>query len=254
MSSRLKYFLIFITALLVAALLYMFVLHPTSSAPKTSTTSKKTISTPTNTTEQPEPEPIPTFNTTTHSVDEPASIWIVANKQRPLNPKTYAPNDLVAVGGGQQLRSEAADALQKLIAAAGNEGLTIKPLSGYRSYDRQVSVYGNEVKNYGQATADTQSARPGYSEHQTGLAIDVGGGGCGIEDCFGNTAEGKWVAANSYKYGFIVRYTAGKEQITGYRAEPWHIRYIGVDLATEMRKQNVATLEEFFKLPPAPSY
>ncbi|MGB4758940.1 MAG: M15 family metallopeptidase [Candidatus Saccharimonadales bacterium] len=251
MNLRLKYLLIFITVLLITALLYLFVFHPTSSAPKSTATTQGTPQLADGNAIAEEP---PVFDTTTYSVDDPASIWIVTNKQRPLSPKTYAPNDLVPVGSGQQLRKEAAAALQQLIAAASTEGLSIKPLSGYRSYDKQVSVYGSEVNAYGQAVADTQSARPGYSEHQTGLAIDVGGGGCGIEDCFGDTAEGKWIAANSYKHGFIVRYIPGKETVTGYRAEPWHIRYIGVDLAAEMHKQGISTLEEFFKLPPAPSY
>jgi D-alanyl-D-alanine carboxypeptidase len=194
------------------------------------------------------------FDKAKYSTDDPDSIWVVVNKQRPLDPKNYAPSDLTAVGGGQRLRAEAATALATLIADAKTSGLYISSLSGYRSYGTQVSVYNNEVATNGQATADTQSARPGYSEHQTGLAIDVGGGGCGIEDCFGDTDEGKWVAENAYRYGFIIRYMPGKESITGYRAEPWHIRYIGVDLATEMKKQNVQTLEEFFGLSPAPSY
>lgn len=200
-----------------------------------------------------EPEPV-AFDTTKYSTTDPASVWIVTNKQRPLSPITYAPTDLASVGGGQRLRAEPARQLTAMMADAKSAGLTLVPLSGYRSYSTQVSVYNNEVKTYGQAKADTQSARPGTSEHQTGLAIDVGGGGCGVEDCFGATPEGKWVAANAYKYGYIVRYTAGKEAITGYRAEPWHIRYVGTELSTEMQKQGVPTLEEFFGLPAAPSY
>jgi D-alanyl-D-alanine carboxypeptidase len=188
------------------------------------------------------------FDKTKYSLTDPSSIWIVVNKERPLNPLTYAPADLVSVGGGQLMRKEAADALTALVAAAKTQGLTINSLSGYRSYANQVTVYNNEVKNYGQAVADSESAKPGYSEHQTGFAIDVGGGGCGIEDCFGNTAEGKWVAANAYSYGFIVRYTAAKQSVTGYRAEPWHIRYIGTDLSEELHKENTTTLEEFFNL------
>ncbi len=199
-------------------------------------------------------KPAVTFDKTQYSKDDVTSIWVVVNKQRPLNPKSYAPNDLVSVGGGQQMRTEASTALMKLTAAAKADGLTISPLSGYRSYNTQVSVYNNEVATNGQTVADTQSARPGTSEHQTGLAIDVGGGGCGVEDCFGNTAQGKWVATNAYKYGFIIRYTAGKEAVTGYRAEPWHIRYIGTALSTEMKTQNITTLEEFFGLPNAPNY
>ena len=194
------------------------------------------------------------FDKNKYSRDDVTSIWVVVNKQRPLSPKTFAPTDLVAVGGGQQLRKEAAAALVQLISAAKTDGKYISPLSGYRSYNTQVTVYNREVSTYGQTVADSQSARPGTSEHQTGLSIDVGGGGCGVEDCFGKTAEGKWVAANAYKYGFIIRYPETKQPITGYRYEPWHIRYVGVELATEMQKQGVQTLEEFFSLPAAPSY
>lgn len=190
----------------------------------------------------------PSFNKTKYSIDSADSIWVVANKARPLSPLKYSPGDLVSVGNNQQMRKEPATAFAQLIAAAKSSGLTIKPLSGFRSYNTQDSVYKKEVATYGQAKADTQSAKPGYSEHQTGLAIDVGGGGCGIEDCFGNTAEGKWLAANAYSYGFIVRYQAGKENVTGYRAEPWHIRYVGTELSVEMHNTGIQTLEEFFGL------
>ncbi len=187
------------------------------------------------------------FNKSKYPIDQ-ASIWWVVNKNRPLSPLTYAPGDLVNVGNDQQLRKEAAEAFAQMLAAAKAEKLTLKPLSGYRSYATQVNVYNHEVATHGQAVADSQSSKPGHSEHQTGLAIDIGGGGCGIEDCFGNTAEGKWVAGNAYKYGFIVRYVPGKESITGYRAEPWHIRYIGAELSNEMHRTGVLTLEEFFNL------
>jgi D-alanyl-D-alanine carboxypeptidase len=221
---------------------------------------KQPTSTPQSTITKTEPaqpakdQPLPTFDKNKYSRDDVTSIWVVVNKQRPLNPKTYAPSDLVSISDGQQMRQEAATALSKLITGAKAQGLAISPLSGYRSYTTQVSVYNNEVKQFGQAVADSESARPGTSEHQTGLAVDVGGGGCGIEDCFGKTAEGKWLAANAYKYGFIIRYTTEKQPITGYRAEPWHIRYIGTELSNEMQKQGVTTLEEFFGLPAAPNY
>ena len=199
--------------------------------------------------EEAEPEPAPpAFDKTKHSLDDTNSIWVIVNKQRPLNPLRYAPADLMSVGGGQQMRNESGAALLSMIAAAKTEGLTLQPLSGYRSYARQQVVYQNEVDTYGQSVADTESAQPGKSEHQTGLSIDIGGGGCGIEDCFGDTAEGKWVAANAYKHGFIIRYPEGKQEVTGYRYEPWHVRYVGVELATEMHGQNVPTLEEFFEL------
>jgi D-alanyl-D-alanine carboxypeptidase len=199
----------------------------------------------------PTPQPAQ-FNKTQYSLDDPASIWVVVDKQRPLNPKSYTPNDLTGIGSGQYLRSAAASAYQALVNDAKTAGFTLVSESGYRSYDTQVSVYGNEVKNFGQATADTESARPGYSEHQTGWAVDIAAPGC-IEDCFGGTAAYKWVLANAATYGFAQRYPADKSAITGYRHEPWHFRYVGPELANELSKTN-QTLEEFFGLPAAPNY
>lgn len=194
------------------------------------------------------------FDKKKYATSEPASPWVVVNKTRPLSPVDYAPADLVSVGSGQRMRSEAAAALKAMINAAKAGGLTLTAVSAYRSYDYQKTVYGNEVSSYGQAVADSESARPGYSEHQTGLAVDIGGGGCNIDDCFGDTAEGKWADANAYKYGFLLRYTDAKTGVTGYRGESWHFRYIGVQLSEEMHEQNVVTLEEFFGLPAAPDY
>lgn len=190
--------------------------------------------------------PTSSFDKSKYSTTDPSSPWVVVNKQHPLNPSQYAPEDLTAVGSGQYLRAEAAAQLAKMVADAKAAGLTIYAASAYRSYTTQVTVYNNEVKSYGQATADSESARPGYSEHQTGWAVDIGGGGCNITDCFGNTEQGKWSAANAYKYGYILRYTPADTAVTGYRAESWHFRYVGVDLATEMHTTGVATLEEFF--------
>lgn len=201
-----------------------------------------------------------TFNKQKYSTDEPASIWVVVNKQRPLNPKDYAPADLVTPNatakGTQQLRAEVATAVTEMFAAAKAEGVNLRIDSAYRSYSRQVSVYNSEVNAYGQATADTQSARPGHSEHQTGLVADFGAasGKCSIADCFGDMTEGKWMAANAYEYGFIMRYTTTKQSVTGYRYEPWHFRYVGKELANEMHTQKIETLEEFFGLPAAATY
>lgn len=242
-------------SLLVVSILgvgYYLFKHDTS--PVEPVSSSQTVKQTNDSNKQPEKVEDPKFDATKHSIDDVTSIWVVVNKTRPLNPKTYVPADLTAVGGGQQMRAEAAGALKNLVAGAKSEGLIISPLSGYRSYNTQVSVYNNEVATNGQAVADTQSARPGTSEHQTGLSIDVGGGGCGIEDCFGNTSQGKWVAANAHNYGFIIRYPEGKQSVTGYRYEPWHIRYVGVELATEMKNKGVQTLEEFFGLPAAANY
>lgn len=194
------------------------------------------------------------FDKRQYAIDDPASPWVVVNKQRPLQPKTYAPGDLVSIGGGRQLRRAAAEALQTMLTAAKTAGYTVTAASAYRSYDRQVVIYNSEVKAYGQTVADTQSARPGTSEHQTGWAVDLASGGCSITDCFGTTSGGKWVTDHAAEYGFILRYTAGKQAITGYRAEAWHFRYVGKALAEEMKKQHIVTLEEFFGLPAAPDY
>lgn len=201
------------------------------------------------------------FNKSRFSIDDPKSSWVVVNKTRPLSPKTFAPSNLIVPkvtlrSSGMQLEKSAGRALEAMFKAAKKDSVNLMLASAYRSYSTQVSVYSNEVKQFGQKTADTQSARPGYSEHQTGLAADVApaSGNCVIDDCFGQTKEGKWIAANAYKYGFIIRYPENKQLITGYRPEPWHIRFIGTELSQEMKNQNILTLEEFFGLPAAPDY
>lgn len=204
------------------------------------------------------------FDKTAHSLTDPTSIWIIVNKQHPLQPQTYAPNDLrypnvsLRVPGQpeMQMRDEAATAIEKLFAGAAADGLKLQITTAYRGYSYQKTLYDGYVQTQGQSVADTQSARPGYSEHQTGLAADVRpqSGNCYLQQCFGDTPEGKWVAANAYKYGFIVRYQQGQESVTGYEYEPWHIRYIGVPLATEMHKDNIQTLEQFFGVSGGPNY
>jgi D-alanyl-D-alanine carboxypeptidase len=202
------------------------------------------------------PKPADTFSKSQYSLTDPTSIWVVVNKQHPLIPKDYIPSDLVTpnvplrVPGNEsmQLRQVTATAMETMFAAAKLDNIQLMLSSGYRSYTYQVGLYDGYVATQGQATADTQSARPGYSEHQTGLAADIEpvSKNCEVDPCFGNTPEGKWVAANAYKYGFIVRYTTGDESVTGYEAEPWHIRYVGVSLATELHKTGITTLEKFF--------
>ncbi len=129
-------------------------------------------------------------------------------------------------------------------------------VSAYRSHDTQKVIYDSEVKGFGQVQADRESARPGHSEHQTGWAADLAGPDkkCEIKLCFADTDEGKWLATNAHKYGFIIRYPGGKESITGYQYEPWHLRYVGTALAEEMHGTGIQTLEEFFDLSPASSY
>jgi len=195
-----------------------------------------------------------TFDKTQFSTTDPSSPWVVVNKQHPLSPIDYTPNDLMPVGNGQQMRAEAATALKTMFSDAQAGGYTLVADSGYRSYSTQVSTYNSEVKAYGQAKADSESARPGYSEHQTGWAVDIGADGCHVADCFGDLPAGQWVQANSYKYGFIWRYTSDNTDVTGYRAEAWHFRYIGAALAAEMHKEGITTLEQFFNISGGPNY
>jgi len=204
------------------------------------------------------------FNKQAHSLSSPSSPWVVVNKKRQLQPPSYEPElatpkvplRLDGTNSEMQVAKQAVPAVEKLVAGARKSELSLMLASAYRSYGLQTTVYNTEVANYGQAQADKQSARPGHSEHQTGLAVDFGPTSreCEIQTCFGNLPEGKWIAANAYKYGFILRYQKGKEAITGYNYEPWHLRYVGTDLSTEMHKKRITTLEEFFGLPAAASY
>jgi zinc D-Ala-D-Ala carboxypeptidase len=190
-----------------------------------------------------------------YDIDTASSLHVVVNKQRPLSPLDYRPGSLVRVTG-VQLRSDTADAFKKFARAAKAQGVAISLVSGYRSYAQQDSLYASYVRQYGQQTADTLAARPGFSEHQTGLAVDIGNpnGSCALEACFAGTAAGRWAAEHADEFGFIIRYPEGSGGITGYTYEPWHLRYVGPQLEEEFAASGKATLEEFFGLPPAPDY
>lgn len=192
------------------------------------------------------------FDKRKYSITNPESLWAVVNKKRPL-PGGFVPKNLVDTGNGQQLRSDASQSLNKLLSQAMAKGLNLYVISGYRSFSYQVDVYGGYVNADGQEAADRYSARPGHSEHQTGLGVDLGSGVCDLQICFEQTSEGQWLASNAYKYGFIIRYPKGKESIVGYQYEPWHLRYIGKSLASQLHGSS-QTMEEFFGLPAAPSY
>ncbi len=200
----------------------------------------------------PPPASVDTFDRTAHSLDDPNSIWVVVNKLRPLNPQDFEPGDLVDVPVPHTwdplLRQEASDAIVAMFQAASDEAdLSLASNSAFRSYSAQESVYDGD---------DLLTARPGFSEHQTGLVMDIGAesGECSLAACFGDIAEGIWVRDNAWRFGFILRYPADKTPVTGYEFEPWHFRYVGVPLATEMHETGVTTLEEFFGLPAAPEY
>lgn len=157
---------------------------------------------------------------------------MVVNKTYSL-PSNYAPG----------LLAKTKEAFNQMQAASKLEGLNIYLSSGFRSYSTQNSLYNKYVNRDGKVKADTYSARPGHSEHQSGLAFDVNQ----INDTFNDTAEAKWLSNNCYKYGFILRYPKGKTNETGYKYESWHFRYVGVDLATKLYNNgDWITLEDYF--------
>lgn len=192
-------------------------------------------------------------------VAQPASIPALVNKQNKL-PESYNPPDLVtttvpfistATSEKRKMRKEAAGALAKLFAGAKQQGISLLGVSGYRSHTTQKALFNYYVNVDGYEKARSYSALPGTSEHETGLAIDVTGGNgkCAADDCFGGTPEAKWLQAHVAEYGFIIRYPKGKEAITGYKYEPWHIRYVGPKIATEIMSKGI-TLEEYYHAVP----
>lgn len=184
-------------------------------------------------------------------------ITTVVNKKNPNSPLDYTPTDLVDItkcstAASWQVRSEAAAAFETMVQAAKTAGIpgTICSQSAYRSYSTQVDVYNDWVSQLGQTGADLTSARPGYSEHQIGLAIDIWNSsesaGCRIEQCFSSSPSGQWLAENAYQFGYVLRYPDGMTSITGYEFEPWHYRYIGVAPAKDMHDKGILTLEEYY--------
>jgi D-alanyl-D-alanine carboxypeptidase len=243
-----KRVIIVIVSILLVIGLSLLLLRKNASAPGGPPQSTANNTNTANPETQPQPVVPVAFNKQAYSLDDPTSIWVIVNKKRPL-PNGYVPGDLVS----GLMRKEAYTQLQSLQAGAQNASYSLSVLSAYRSQGTQTSTYGAYVAKDGVAQADTYSARPRYSEHQTGLAVDVGNGVCNLEICFGNTPAGQWLENHAHEYGFIIRYPQGKTPVTGYQYEPWHLRYVGKDLANEIFKTK-QTLEEFFGLPPAPSY
>lgn len=188
-------------------------------------------------------------------VNNPDSLSVLVNKNYRL-PNDYEPTDLVLLdvplynsdssNEANYLRQEAANALKDLFSEAKVAGYDLVARSGYRSYETQVMLYNNYVARDGMESADTYSARPGHSEHQTGLTIDITSSSVnhGLTESFGETEEGQWVAENAHRFGFIIRYPQERTLETGYQYEPWHLRYVGVDSATQIYQQDWI-LEDF---------
>lgn len=173
------------------------------------------------------------------------AVFLV-NRQHPVS-SDYAPEIRKTVGAGMGLpmKDAAAAALEEMFAAAREEGVKLATISGYRSYSKQSAIYARKIKNAGKAKADTLVAQPGTSEHQLGVAMDLGNTGSSqLNAAFGKTKGGQWVNENAWKYGFIVRYQEGWEDITGYAFEPWHVRYVGKEHAQAAFEAGVP-LEEY---------
>lgn len=186
----------------------------------------------------------------------PSSLTVLVNRDYLLS-SSYIPAHLVEPkvrfsfdykSERRMMRKDAARALEKMFRdAKKKKNVILYGVSAYRSYQRQREIYLRNVALRGRSATDVVSATPGSSEHQTGLTIDISAKSvdCALIPAFGNTKEGRWVAKNAHKYGYIVRYPAGKTKVTGYHYEPWHIRYVGITTATYLYKNNL-TLEEYY--------
>ena len=181
------------------------------------------------------------------------SLTVLVNKHNSLS-ENYVPEDLVTVSVPtvlenpevRQMRKEAADALKQMFDEAIKDGVYLHARSGYRSYQTQVQLFNNYVSRHGEEAANRYSARPGQSEHQTGLVMDITSESVNFQltEQFGDTEEGIWLRDHAHEFGFIIRYPKDMEHITGYIYEPWHIRYMGVDVAKEVYESGL-TYEEF---------
>lgn len=190
-------------------------------------------------------------------IEKPSTLYVLCNKLNQL-PSSYVPEDLVEPDvrfsfdhedEKRFLRKHAAKALEELFKVADENGHLLYALSGYRSYTRQEAVYGYWVSKYSQEEADKFSARPGHSEHQTGLTMDITSQSVGFDltESFGEKPEGIWVKENAHRFGFIIRYAKDKTDMTLYNYEPWHLRYVGDDLARSLYEKKFS-LEEYYEM------
>ena len=185
------------------------------------------------------------FYTNTAPALNQDKLTVLVNKYYYLD-KDYVPENLVELfdtNRGAKMVDIAAEHYKELILAAKEDNITLESTTAYRSYDFQNTLYTNYVKEDGKEEADTYSARPGFSEHQTGLAVDLNNPN--VQNKRLSDEDHKWIENNAHKYGFIMRYPKAKEYITGYMFESWHYRYVGVDIATYIYENNI-TYEEYY--------
>ncbi|MCB2412169.1 M15 family metallopeptidase [Demequina sp. TTPB684] len=198
--------------------------------------------------------------TVAHDYTSASSITVVVTKRRPLSPLSYVPAELVTLSGvpggaDQQMQAEAADAMTEMSAAATEAGVPFRINTAYRDFEFQQYLYQREVRESGVATADRLVARPGHSEHQTGLAADLYDTPANLlRASFGASGAGTWIREHAHEYGFIVSYPDGAQAVTGYVYEPWHVRYVGKEVAMDMHESGVATLQEYFGVEASPDH
>ena len=183
-------------------------------------------------------------------IDNPDNLLVLVNKNNQLT-SNYIPKNLESISlkyanNDKYLQKEAKEAFEKLSSDASDLGYRIIAVSAYRDYSYQNELFNYYVKEKGLDYALTCSAKPGHSEHQTGLAVDVEGENKDY-DQFEQTKEFDWIKDNAHNYGFILRYPKGKEHITGFKYEPWHYRYVGIEVATQIYEKNI-TLEEYLQM------
>lgn len=254
---KLASFGVFVLALLAGAKIWNLISHRASvGEPEVSVSDAKPVDQPVS---PPQPkmirfpnlEPIEPME---GDYNQDGHLWQLVNKQKPLQDAQYRPADLALATvpsrtdkseEERSVRQVIMPALEELFKDAAAAGHNLMIGSGFRSYNLQNMYYSNYVRSYGVAAADRFSAKPGQSEHQTGLVVDLAyqNRHCYLDNCFAATEAGQWLATNAHKYGFILRYPLGKEEITGYMYESWHFRFVGKDLA-EALFQSDLTLEE----------
>jgi LAS superfamily LD-carboxypeptidase LdcB len=195
------------------------------------------------------------------SIETASSVWVLVNKRNPL-PQSFVPSNLVvpsmSYANGQRLRSDAAAALARMASASYSEGAgRIGIDTAYRSYATQKALYDKYLALKGRTWTDTWYLRAGYSEHQTGLTVDllpIGRSNCSINDCIDETPQGVWLARNAWRFGFILRYEKGRTSVTGMGFEPWHFRFVGAPLAKGYHDGGWHTYEQYVDQPAAPTY
>lgn len=179
--------------------------------------------------------------------NEPERLLDPVGKEHPVDPIDYEPDDLVLLDDGlYQLRAEAAEAVTTMQSAAADDGIRLTVISGYRSYDTQAGTFQDWVNRVGPAAAEARSARPGHSEHQLGLAVDLDDSqGCYLRVCFSQSPGGLWLAENAHQYGFLLSYPEWAADRTGFSYEPWHFRYVGPRAAAQMQEFELELLEDY---------